>query len=41
VSERSVAEMTRRATAAVLAVLGGDRPDGLVNPGVLAGSGAR
>lgn len=41
VSERSVAEMTRRATAAVLAVLDGDRPDGLVNPDVLAGTGRR
>jgi phosphoglycerate dehydrogenase-like enzyme len=41
VSERSVAEMTRQATAAVLAVLGGGRPDGLVNPDVLAWSGAR
>jgi len=41
VSERSVAEMTRRATAAVLAVLGGDRPDGLVNPDVMTGAGMR
>jgi len=41
VSERSVAEMTRQATAAVLAVLDGGRPDGLVNPDVLAGNGAR
>jgi phosphoglycerate dehydrogenase-like enzyme len=41
VSERSVAEMTRQATAAVLAVLDGARPDGLVNPDVLAWNGAR
>ena len=41
VSERSVAEMTRQATAAVLAVLDGARPDGLVNPDVLAGTGRR
>ena len=41
VSERSVAEMTRRATAAVLAVLDGARPDGLVNPDVLDGVGDR
>jgi phosphoglycerate dehydrogenase-like enzyme len=41
VSERSVAEMTRLATAAVLAVLDGDRPEGLVNPDVLARSAAR
>jgi phosphoglycerate dehydrogenase-like enzyme len=39
VSERSVAEMTRQATAAVLAVLAGDCPDGLVNPDVLAANG--
>jgi hypothetical protein len=31
--------MTRLATAAVLAVLDGDRPDGLVNPDVLVGNG--
>jgi phosphoglycerate dehydrogenase-like enzyme len=41
VSERSVAEMTRQATAAVLAVLAGECPDGLVNPDVLAGNGRR
>jgi phosphoglycerate dehydrogenase-like enzyme len=41
VSERSVSEMTRRATAAVLAVLDGGRPDGLVNPDVLARAGVR
>ena len=39
VSERSVAEMTRQATAAVLAVLGGECPDGLVNPDVLSANG--
>jgi phosphoglycerate dehydrogenase-like enzyme len=41
VSERSVAEMTRQATAAVLAVLDGGRPDGLVNPDALVGNGRR
>jgi phosphoglycerate dehydrogenase-like enzyme len=40
VSDRSVAEMTRQATAAVLAVLDGGLPEGLVNPAVLAGNGA-
>jgi phosphoglycerate dehydrogenase-like enzyme len=37
VSERSVAEMTRRATSAVLAVLAGRRPEGIVNPAALNG----
>jgi phosphoglycerate dehydrogenase-like enzyme len=37
VSERSVAEMTRRATAAVLAVLDGGQPEGIVNPATLNG----
>jgi phosphoglycerate dehydrogenase-like enzyme len=37
VSERSVAEMTRQATSAVLAVLDGDEPEGIVNPAALNG----
>jgi phosphoglycerate dehydrogenase-like enzyme len=41
VSERSVAEMTRQATAAVLAVLDGERPDGIVNPDALMRNGVR
>ena len=35
-SVRSIARMTRRATADVLAVLAGDRPDSVVNPEALA-----
>jgi phosphoglycerate dehydrogenase-like enzyme len=38
VSERSVAEMTARATDAVLAVLDGRAPDGLVDPAALNGA---
>jgi phosphoglycerate dehydrogenase-like enzyme len=41
VSERSVAEMTAQATDAVLAVLGGRVPEGLVNPAALGRTGAR
>ena len=37
VSERSVAEMTRQATSAVLAVMDDRRPEGIVNPAALNG----
>jgi phosphoglycerate dehydrogenase-like enzyme len=39
VSERSVGKMVRQATAAVLAVLRGEIPEGLVNPDVLDRAG--
>jgi phosphoglycerate dehydrogenase-like enzyme len=40
VSDRSQAEMTRRAVDAVLAVLAGATPDGLVNPAALRAAGS-